>query len=746
MCMICAARRPGDVLSALDFHETAPTPTAASRYSSSSLDPLVDQLTRGYWAYSGEEPRAFDVAPGGTLTYDLGDLSAAEAHVARAAMEAWGNVTGLRFAKFSAPTLSSASESGDAPSFMGGAQALGMNQRLSGELSFNADSDLYRVRLEAGKTYHFQLEGSGAFPLEDPLLRLMNASGDQVAFNDDFGGGRNSYIEFTATSSGTYFLEVESYNTSSTGTYRLSVTNRPLEAHLTFSHSDPEGEGGAYSTSETDGQTLLSSFINIEQEWDPDPISINSYWYQTYLHEIGHALGLGHSGDYNGDAQWGRDDEFANDSWQTTVMSYFSQEVNTNVNASEAYVLTPMMADIRAIRELYGEDVRAFHGNTTYGANSNVGGFLGRMFGAIFDGENASVRDYIGNNYTFNIFDTGGRDRLDLSTEAFAVRINLAPGAASSASGLRNNILIAHDTIIEEAVGGRGADRIAGNAAANRLWGGNGADSLSGGNGRDVLIGGGGNDVLRGGGGYDTVAYGGSAALRIDLAEGTGRGSGNGSDRLFSIENAIGGRGADVITGTAGRNLLNGGAGNDLLSGGRGNDILRGGAGGDRLSGGAGVDTALYTGSADLRINLAVTTAQSTGQGRDRLQGIENVTTGSGDDVLRGNAGANRLIGGAGDDRLNGAGGNDVLVGGGGADRFVFTGGRDVVNDFRLGIDTLAFDRDLWGRRGSADAMLDDLATRTSSGHLRIDFGDGDVVILRNVTNADRLADDILFL
>lgn len=48
---------------------------------------------------------------------------------------------------------------------------------------------------------------------------------------------------------------------------------------------------------------------------------------------------------------------------------------------------------------------------------------------------------------------------------------------------------------------------------------------------------------------------------------------------------------------------------------------------------------------------------------------IENAIGGGGDDVLRGNAAANRLTGGYGDDRLEGGAGDDVLVGGNGADR-----------------------------------------------------------------------------
>ncbi len=63
------------------------------------------------------------------------------------------------------------------------------------------------------------------------------------------------------------------------------------------------------------------------------------------------------------------------------------------------------------------------------------------------------------------------------------------------------------------------------------------------------------------------------------------------------IENAMGGAGADQITGNNLSNQLDGGAGADALSGGNGNDILIGGAGNDNLDGGAGNDQANFSGT-----------------------------------------------------------------------------------------------------------------------------------------------------
>ena len=59
---------------------------------------------------------------------------------------------------------------------------------------------------------------------------------------------------------------------------------------------------------------------------------------------------------------------------------------------------------------------------------------------------------------------------------------------------------------------------------------------------------------------------------------------------VSTIENVVGGFGADTLTGDARANTLSGGAEVDMLSGAAGNDRLYGGAGADTLNGGAGND------------------------------------------------------------------------------------------------------------------------------------------------------------
>ena len=300
-------------------------------------------------------------------------------------------------------------------------------------------------------------------------------------------------------------------------------------------------------------------------------------------------------------------------------------------------------------------------------------------------GGNDSIAGGAGNDV---ISGGAGEDVADYAGVTSDLAINLATGVATGdGSDVLNGIEDANGGEGDDLIGGdKGNNILAGGGGNDVIGGGAGNDSLNGGTGNDTMTGGAGNDIVTGGDGEDEVDYSAFAKkLAINLA--TGVATGDGTDVLSGIEDAVGGGNDDNITGDSlnnalsgggGSDLLNGGGGNDVLNGGVGNDTVTGGAGDDFIEGGVGRDLANYgSDTADLAINLALGIA--TGDGADTLSGIEDACGGSGDDDITGDSLNNGLSGGAGRDSLNGGGGNDVLNGGAGNDTMTGGAGNDSI-------------------------------------------------------------------
>ncbi len=242
--------------------------------------------------------------------------------------------------------------------------------------------------------------------------------------------------------------------------------------------------------------------------------------------------------------------------------------------------------------------------------------------------------------------------------------------------------------------------------------------NLSGTVGADVLIGGSASDTLKGLGGTDTMdgrdgsdvyiigTAGEHAAAEIADTGNTGidevrfTATGTATLTLYAgdtgIELATAAPGSAALSINAAAVLngltIQGNAGANTLTGTNLDDVLIGGAGNDMLNGGNGNDTASYADQTSaVTVNLSVTKAQNTGAaGSDTLKSIENLIGGSGNDVLTGSLGANRIEGGAGNDTIDGGAGADRLLGGDGADTMLAGAGSDGLWG-GLGADTFVF-------------------------------------------------------
>ncbi len=175
--------------------------------------------------------------------------------------------------------------------------------------------------------------------------------------------------------------------------------------------------------------------------------------------------------------------------------------------------------------------------------------------------------------------------------------------------------------------------------------------------GTDFIVTGAGADVVRAGAGDDLVD--GQAGRDILLGE-------DGDDDLF------GGGNHDMLDGGAGEDRLFGQHGNDLLEGGEGNDLVFGGTGNDTIVASLNDGDDTYYGgdvSADdgidmldmgfLTVDATVDlgtgvggrgSAVSSQSGADTLWGIENVTTGAGNDTITMSNAVNVVDGGQGED------------------------------------------------------------------------------------------------
>jgi Ca2+-binding RTX toxin-like protein len=265
--------------------------------------------------------------------------------------------------------------------------------------------------------------------------------------------------------------------------------------------------------------------------------------------------------------------------------------------------------------------------------------------------------------------------------------------------------------------------------------------------GNDVLVGNGGDDTLNGGSGNDTYVFGlNDGDDTINETSGTDRiliASGAAAlTSLNAYDNDTDANSGDLVIQFNGQEIvINNQYGSDAdlkvesisfdgasISGydlGTGSYLINGAdpanSGGARVVNLSGTSTDNFiageTGSVD---NI------TGGSGRDLIFGggqNDTLSGGAGNDFLNGGAGNDTLNGGADNDTLVGGSGNDTLTGGSGADRFVFaetgSANRDTILDFSNAEgDVLDFSALLGAATGAAasGSNINDYVKLTQSG------------------------------
>ncbi|MDO8277958.1 MAG: M10 family metallopeptidase C-terminal domain-containing protein [Burkholderiaceae bacterium] len=191
-----------------------------------------------------------------------------------------------------------------------------------------------------------------------------------------------------------------------------------------------------------------------------------TYAYATLVHEIGHALGLNHPGNYNAGTSadplaLGNYLGVAEDNANYTIMSYRAAAGGQERDWFGMY-------DLLTLKTLYGADNSYNSGNSTYAYGDSAGAVL-------------SIID-----------DGGGTDTIDLSTSSVGAVVDLRPGTFSSVglngrSTAANNLSIDLFTVVENFIGTPANDQVTGNEAANVFMLGTGVNTADGGAGIDQV-------------------------------------------------------------------------------------------------------------------------------------------------------------------------------------------------------------------------------------------------------------------
>ena len=505
--------------------------------------------------------------------------------------------------------------------------------------------DLLKFQLDAGDRVTIDIDAQVLGSPLDSRLRLFDSAGNEVAANDD-SDGLDSFIDFTASVSDTYYAGVSSYDNFgydpfvegsgfdgfSAGEYDIEIfveenpfalTNGSLLADIRedngaidtifFGGSDFFNPGGPVSNfGFQNGADTFTFVANDTSGFGPQPVTVE---------RIGDAVVV--TGTYTGggaNVDFTRtyslvDDfnvvsietEFVNNGSDLTLSYFDTFDPDQGVDQGNSF---ETFNDVLTLDTGFGEatvgQATELDGLTFIAGslNSDITVASGSPFG-IFDG-------FTLNDFFASPFDGDGA--LDDQGTHIGIQLDLDAGETDSFEYFQ-----AYGVSIEDAQ----EQFIQAVAPPTEIIGTEGNDFLRGTNGRDNILGLGGDDTIQALSGNDLVS------------------GGRGDDLIDA------GDGNDTVTGDAGRDDILGGNGNDLLYGDGGGDLILGGDGDDTVEGGHGNDTV------------------------DGGEGNDSVSGGGGRDFIFGGAGEDNLTGGADRDTLTGEFGNDVLDGGRGNDTLI---------------------------------------------------------------------------
>jgi len=486
--------------------------------------------------------------------------------------------------------------------------AISPGQTAQGNISNAYDFDYFTVGVIAGQKYSFGLIGTGMTPMNDPVLKILDSKGVEVASNDDLAAGYKwSELTYMATQTGNLTIEVGPDVSTLGGQYGLSVDsgtqfNFDYLMGAGAVHSDANsfwGPGNGLATTVTYGfrQTAASYTstyaINTFTRLSAAEITAVNLVMSLWSDICGIKFELVNPNGYTNDATilFGNYSD-SNDSagafaykptssYSSTSstlaagdvwLNISSRGVSTTSTAPGSYSFYTIMHEVgHAIGLTHPGPYQASAGTVTYANNAkflqDTGQYSIMSYFDNADGGQASGKNE--SNLTPMI--------LDILALQNVYGANMTTRTDNTVYGFNANT---SSSIYEFTLS---------KIPQLCIWDAGGIDTLN--------------------------CSGYSQNQSINLNEGSfsniGGGTANISTALnVTIENAIGGSGNDQILGNLANNLLSGGKGNDTIDG------------------GSGIDTAIYSGVASsytITVTSGTATITDKTSNRDGIDSLRNI-------------------------------------------------------------------------------------------------------------------------